>query len=146
MTVHSPGPVVWTLNELILDHCWGFVTFGVRQNRSKTRIYGLLQIPNQLFFSALQMRFSARSCRKTQMTERFSALWFLRRSPRLRHFRRASCRDGISVHSRPWWWPCCWPRWWSCCVAMVVVVDGWGYNDVWGDVVLDADSMVELTL
>ena len=30
--------------------------------------------------------------------------------------------------------------------AMVVVVDGWGYNDVWGDVVLDADSMVELTL
>ena len=31
-------------------------------------------------------------------------------------------------------------------VAMVVVVDGWGYNDNWGDVVLDADSMVELTL
>ena len=31
-------------------------------------------------------------------------------------------------------------------VAMVVVVDGWGYTDNWGDVVLDADSMVELTL
>ena len=31
-------------------------------------------------------------------------------------------------------------------VPMVVVVDGWGYNDVWGDVVLDADSMVELIL
>ena len=30
-------------------------------------------------------------------------------------------------------------------VVVVVVVDGWGYNDVWGDVVLDADSMVELT-
>ena len=30
-------------------------------------------------------------------------------------------------------------------VAMVVVVDCWGYNDNWGDVVLDADSMVELT-
>ena len=31
-------------------------------------------------------------------------------------------------------------------VAMVVVVDGCGYNDNWGDVDLDADSMVELTL
>jgi hypothetical protein len=29
-------------------------------------------------------------------------------------------------------------------VAMVVVVDGWGYNDVWGDVVLDVDSMVSM--
>ena len=31
-------------------------------------------------------------------------------------------------------------------VVMVVVVDGWGYNDVWGDVALDTDSMVELIL
>ena len=31
-------------------------------------------------------------------------------------------------------------------VVVVVVVDGWGYNDVWGDVALDTDSMVELIL
>ena len=39
MTVHSPGPIIWTFNDLTiyLRASLFFVTFGVRQNRSKTR-------------------------------------------------------------------------------------------------------------
>ena len=40
MTVHSPGPIIWTFNDLTiyLRASLFFVTFGVRQNRSKTRM------------------------------------------------------------------------------------------------------------
>ena len=41
MPVHSPGPILWTFNDLTiyLRASLFFVTFGVRQNRPKTRMF-----------------------------------------------------------------------------------------------------------
>ena len=41
MTVHSPGPIIWTFNDLTiyLRASLFFVTLGVRQNRPKSRRY-----------------------------------------------------------------------------------------------------------
>jgi len=41
MTVHSPGPIKWTFNDLTI-YLWAsqfLVTFGVRKNTRKTRIF-----------------------------------------------------------------------------------------------------------